>query len=69
VLAGRVCDVAAERVLAGRQSVDREGKQPEMMAITAVPIRRARAAITGFLDIIHGLTKAMSFGVLCVALR
>jgi len=57
MLADFAFDIAAGWAFTGRQPVDGERKQPEMIAMTAMPMRRARAAITDPLEVIRGLSK------------
>jgi hypothetical protein len=69
MLACSAFDLAAGWVPAERQPLERERQQAEMIMMSAVLVRRAGGPITGFLEIIYGLTELISFSVLCSALR
>ena len=62
-------DVATGRVLACRQTVDRERKQPEMIVVQAMAVWWAGTTVAGPLEVIGRLLEALLFGVLSGALR
>jgi hypothetical protein len=55
-------DVATGRVLAGRQTIDRECKQAEVIVVRSMAVWRAGTAVVRSLEVIDRLLEAC-FGV------
>ncbi len=69
IFARLACDVGARRVHPHRQTVGRQGEQPEMIVMQSMPARRTRPPVPDALEIIDGLHETMVIGVLRGALR
>src|SRR5665647_3949720 len=63
------CDIATGRVLARRQTLDRERKQTKVIVVHSMAAWRAGPAVAGSLEVIDRLFEALLFGVLGGALR